>query len=192
MKERNTPTNRKTLRVQRPAVTWDGNSRSVRDVRPSECEPEADVPLGQFNAESTKGWKIMNTLSPLPRSLGAKVHRQAREVSRLIHGAFLAGVLSVGAAEIPPAYAERICTAIYWAEGGAKARVPYGILSVKVKDAAEARRVCLRTIRNNWRRWEKAGRPGAYLDFLADRYCPPSVDPTGNRNWRRNVRRLMR
>lgn len=87
--------------------------------------------------------------------------------------------------------AERIADAIWRVEGGAKARVPYGILSVRVKDAAEARRVCLNTIRNNHRRWIAAGRPGDYLDFLADRYCPPSVDPVGNRNWKHNIKSLL-
>ena len=87
--------------------------------------------------------------------------------------------------------ADRIADAIWRVEGGAKARVPYGILSVPVRDAAEARRVCLNTIRNNHKRWIKAGRPGDYLDFLADRYCPPSVDPVGNRNWKRNIRQIL-
>lgn len=86
---------------------------------------------------------------------------------------------------------EQIADAIYKAEGGTKARVPYGILSVKVKDAAEARRVCLNTIRNNRVRWIKAGRPGEYIDFLADRYCPPSVDPIGNKNWKKNVKYIL-
>lgn len=86
--------------------------------------------------------------------------------------------------------AERMADAIYKAEGGRKARVPYGILSLKVRDAAHARQVCIRTILNNERRWIAAGRPGEYIDFLADRYCPPSVDPVGNRNWKRNIRKL--
>lgn len=88
--------------------------------------------------------------------------------------------------------ADRIADAIYRIEGGAKAKVPYGILSVPVRDAAEARHVCLNTIRNNHRRWIKAGRPGDYLDFLADRYCPPSADPVGNRNWKRNLRQILK
>jgi hypothetical protein len=27
----------------------------------------------------------------------------------------------------------------------------------------------------------------AFIDSLADRYCPPSCDPVGNRNWKKNV-----
>ena len=86
---------------------------------------------------------------------------------------------------------DAIADAIYRAEGGAKARVPYGILSVRVHNEADARRVCLNTIRNNRKRWEKAGKPGEYLDFLADRYCPPSADPLGNKRWKANVRGIL-
>lgn len=85
---------------------------------------------------------------------------------------------------------EKLVDAIYVAEGGAKAKVPYGILSVKVKDEAEARRVALNTARNNYTRWQKAGQPGDYIDFLADRYVPVSADPQGNANWKVNVKKL--
>ena len=88
--------------------------------------------------------------------------------------------------------AERIADAIYRVEGGAKAKVPYGILSMPVKNEAHARRICLNTIRNNHKRWIAAGKPGDYLDFLADRYCPPSVDPKGNKNWKRNIKQLTK
>lgn len=93
--------------------------------------------------------------------------------------------------QMTPAKASQIADAIYRVEGGAKARVPYGILSVKVKDEAEARRVCINTVVNNHRRWVKAGRHGSYYDWLADRYCPSSVDPIGNRNWKNNIKRIV-
>jgi hypothetical protein len=85
-----------------------------------------------------------------------------------------------------------IVAAIYIIEGGDNTRYPYGIKSVPVRDKAEARQVCENTVRNNLVCWERAGRPGEYLDFLADRYCPPSVDPVGNRNWKRNIRSQLR
>ena len=86
---------------------------------------------------------------------------------------------------------EQIADAVYRIEGGARARVPYGILSVKVRDASHARLVCLATIRNNRIRWIKAGQPGSYLDYLADKYCPRSADPIGNKNWKRNIHKLV-
>ena len=88
--------------------------------------------------------------------------------------------------------ADRIADAIYRVEGGAKAKVPYGILSIPVRDEAHARRICLNTIKNNHKRWIAAGKPGDYLDFLADRYCPPSADPKGNRNWKKNIKKLAK
>jgi len=87
---------------------------------------------------------------------------------------------------VEPNY-ELVADAIYRAEGGAKARKPYGILGVPVKDEAEARRVAINTARNNFQRWIKAGKPGSYVDFLADKYTPPTADPKGNKNWKVNV-----
>jgi len=88
--------------------------------------------------------------------------------------------------------ADKIANAIYRAEGGPQASVPYGILTVKIGNAAQARHVCLATIRNNWRCWQQAGRPGDFIDFLADHYCPLSADPAGNANWKRNLRFFTR
>lgn len=84
---------------------------------------------------------------------------------------------------------EQLADAIYKIEGGSKTRYPYGIMSVKTSDP---RRVCINTCRNTYQRWLKAGRPGCYLNFLADRYCPPSADPTGNKNWKKNVHAVLK
>jgi hypothetical protein len=46
------------------------------------------------------------------------------------------------------------------------------------------------TIVKNRVRWELAGKPGGpggFITYLADRYCPASTDPTGNKNWIHNV-----
>lgn len=79
-----------------------------------------------------------------------------------------------------------IVAAIFVAEGGHKTRYPYGIKSVRTSDP---RAVCVNTVRNNWGRWD--GR-GCFLNFLGDRYCPPKADPVGNRNWKRNVKRILK
>jgi len=86
----------------------------------------------------------------------------------------------------------RIADAIYRAEGARHARVPYGILSVKVRNAGEARQVCLNTIRDARARWMAAGCPGNFIDFLADIYCPARADSAGNRHWKRNVDFFLR
>jgi len=87
---------------------------------------------------------------------------------------------------------DEIANAIYKLEGGAKAKAPYGILSLKVSSPAMARRICMTTIRNSRARWLKAGRPGDELDFLADRYCPPSADKVGNARWKVNIHKLTK
>ena len=86
---------------------------------------------------------------------------------------------------------ERVADAIWKSEGGKAAKVPYGVLSVKVSGEAEARKVCLNSIRNSRRRWEKAGRPGEWLQFMADRWIPKSSDPVGHENWMRNMRYFL-
>lgn len=97
----------------------------------------------------------------------------------------------VSAAAVDDVTANRIADAIWQAEGGEKTRYPYGIKSVKVSSATEARNTCINTIKNTYRRWLGSGSRGHFIDALADRYCPPSADPKGNRNWKRNVRRIL-
>jgi len=66
----------------------------------------------------------------------------------------------------------------------------YGILSVPCSTTQECRRICKNTVRNNHKRWIKAGKRGDYLTFLANRYCPigASNDPKGlNKHWKKNV-----
>ena len=82
--------------------------------------------------------------------------------------------------------APRLANAIKQAEGN---RHPYGVLSVKVKDDADARRICLNSIRNNQKRFGNVS-DAEFIRQMADRWCPISADPTGNKNWKRNVSAL--
>ena len=99
--------------------------------------------------------------------------------------------LNLSASPIDDQYANRIADAIWRLEGGAKTRYPYGIKSVNVSSEAEARQVCLNTIRNHYQRWRKWGRTNDYLVSLADRYCPSACDRRGNENWKRNIKALL-
>ena len=68
-------------------------------------------------------------------------------------------------------------------------RYPYGIKSVNTNGNADyARKICKNTIRNNYVRWENAGKPDSYFNFLANRFCPKKDDPIGNTNWKKNVK----
>lgn len=89
-----------------------------------------------------------------------------------------------------------ICDAIFRAEGSYKATYLYGIRSMKYKDEADARQICLNTIRNNRRRFAEYGHKqySTYLEFLASRYCPVGAknDPSNlNVNWLRNVKYFL-
>lgn len=46
---------------------------------------------------------------------------------------------------------------------------------------------CAATIIKNRRRYAAAGRNDDFIGYLADRYCPFSVDPAGHKNWIKNV-----
>ena len=83
----------------------------------------------------------------------------------------------------------RLADAIYVAEGGKAAKVPYGILSVKVKDEVDARRICLNSIRNNQKRFGKVS-DADFIRLMANRWCPIKSDPQGNANWKKNVSAL--
>lgn len=85
----------------------------------------------------------------------------------------------------------QLADAIFKAEGGYKAKYLYGIVSVSYKDEVEARRICLRTIANNRKRFLRQTKYNDYLEFLASRYCPVSAHPL-NRNWLKNVRYFLR
>ena len=87
-------------------------------------------------------------------------------------------------------YYGQIADAIYKAEGGKKARIPYGILSVPVRSQAEARRVCLNTIKRKHKSWQSNGRPGNFISYLGRSYAPINArnDPSGlNQHWVKNV-----
>lgn len=89
----------------------------------------------------------------------------------------------------------KIVNAIYKIENSKK--YPYGIKSIPIKGNSQeereryARRICENTVRNNWIRWQKQNKPGHFLDFLANRYCPVTSDPQGNVNWKKNIKKIV-
>lgn len=84
---------------------------------------------------------------------------------------------------------DRLAEAIYKAEGGARAKKPYGILSVPCEGKEHCGRICRNTIRNNLKRWAKSGSKMPYIEFLGARYAPIGADNDNgsNRHWVRNV-----
>ena len=86
---------------------------------------------------------------------------------------------------------EQLADAIFKIEGGKATKWPYGIKCHRHTPLV-ARRMCIRTVDHSYVEWSKLGKPGDFLDFLADRYCPPSCDPVGNKNWKRNIRKVLK
>jgi hypothetical protein len=82
---------------------------------------------------------------------------------------------------------EKIADAIWYSEGGLRAKVPYGILSVPVKDEEEARRICLNTIRNNRVRFNNQNKEKDFIKYLGMRYAPYD-----SKQWSRNVKYFLR
>ncbi len=100
--------------------------------------------------------------------------------------------MSLRATEASSFNIEKLATAIYYAEGGAKTRHPYGIKSIPTYGNKEyARKICINTIRNNIKRFKKQNKYTDFIEFLGSRYCPVSAH-TLNRNWCKNVRYFLR
>ena len=86
----------------------------------------------------------------------------------------------------------KIADAIYLAEGGAKTRHPYGILT-KYKTTTP-RQACINTINSALKRFAKQNEEKDFIVFLSKTYCPVGAknDPTGlNKNWVKNVKYFL-
>lgn len=87
--------------------------------------------------------------------------------------------------------ADAMCDAIYLAEGGEKAKKPYGVLSVPCDSEASCRQICLNSHRNNIKRFYNQDKYDDFVEFFGTRWAPVGAknDPTGlNRNWVKNVK----
>lgn len=131
-----------------------------------------------------EGWRKMQQAKRIATRLGYKL-------SALVPLLVLFACLNCSAA-MPKGFDAKMADAIWKAEGGHKTKWPYGVKSVKVSSVAEARRVTLVSVRNNWNRWERAGKPEPFVRFMARRWCPESADPVGHVNWIKNVGRSMK
>lgn len=93
----------------------------------------------------------------------------------------------VQATELVP----QMANAVKVAEGNPR---NHGVLSVPTANEAGASKVLDDSIYNNFVRWDQAGRPGKFVDFMQQRWAPVGVsnDPHNlNRNWAPNVRKAL-
>lgn len=70
----------------------------------------------------------------------------------------------------------------------------HGVLSVQTANAGQASKILNDSVYNNLVRWDQAGRPGKFIDFMAHRWAPIGAanDPRNlNVNWPGNVRKAL-
>lgn len=110
-------------------------------------------------------------------------------------GAFLSVALLIGgnSAARSEWSDKQIVDAIYQAEGGKRAKYPYGIKSVKCSTPAECRQICFTTVGRNRKRFADYGHRSSpdFIAFLGKRYCPvesAGLNNSKNKFWIKNVR----
>jgi hypothetical protein len=84
---------------------------------------------------------------------------------------------------------EQVVAAIYRTEGGEKTKHPYGVLTHYQHTTPHD--ACFNTVMHAAKDWRVVKVDRAFVYMLADRYCPPSCDPTGNKNWKVNMVRIL-
>jgi hypothetical protein len=99
---------------------------------------------------------------------------------------------SLAAEPLSPRLERDLLDSLYRAEGGPRARRPYGILSRPVVSHDHARSIAAHAIRGQWYAWERAGRPVTFPRWFARTWCPPRTDPRGHRNLVSNLETLLR
>jgi len=78
---------------------------------------------------------------------------------------------------------DRLLDAVWKAEGGEKARVPYGITTVRVNSPSHGRAIARRTLTRALN--ERPDLP--WIEATARVYCPAEADPNGHKAWKKNV-----
>ena len=143
-----------------------------------------------------RGW-LSFTIHPKKEEISKESKRFKDTVSTQLSGLLILFLLLIcGCGNVQADEVDRIVDAIYKAEGGSKAKKPFGILSVPCEGYKECRQICKNTVINNRVRYQKYKKGGGkaykdYIEFLASRYAPVGVknDPTGlNKNWVKNVK----
>jgi hypothetical protein len=82
---------------------------------------------------------------------------------------------------------DKLIKAIYLAEGGERAKKPYGILSVPCSTKQSCESVCRNTIRHRYKHWKQENSTKDFISYLGATYAPESCSPL-NRNWIKNTR----
>lgn len=94
--------------------------------------------------------------------------------------------LSFASSALSRQRAELIAQAIYRSENAKK--YPYGIKSINTHSEIKlAHNICIKTINNNYNRWQKTNQEIDFISYLSSIYCPRGKDKL-NDNWITNVK----
>lgn len=90
----------------------------------------------------------------------------------------------------------KLVDAIYIAEGGSKASVPYGMLKYKGMTKLQLTPKCLACVTKYHRLWKEQGSKGEFIDYLGSHYAPTSGKGVTqyaakiNKNWPKVVKKI--
>jgi len=84
---------------------------------------------------------------------------------------------------------EQVVQAIYQTEGGSHTKHPYGVLTTYKHTTPHD--ACLHTVEHALRGYTLHAVDRKFIYLLADKYCPPSADKQGNKNWKVNMVRIL-
>ena len=119
-----------------------------------------------------------------------RVSPEFRDFKALMFGALLL-FISLPVFADPAISPEKLCQAIYKAEGGSATKHPYGIL--KKYKTTSPKQACINTVNSSLKRFKAQKSSKDFISYLGATYCPvgASNDPKGlNMNWIRNVRSI--
>ena len=91
-------------------------------------------------------------------------------------------------------YINQVVNSIYLAEGGIKAKYPFGILHVT--NINTARNICFNTVTKHYKYWHMDMTGEDFITYLSHVYAPtirvPEAEANLNKNWPTNVKFFMK
>lgn len=136
--------------------------------------------------------KKVTTATAVDRAAAAILKKDGPDAARDFRDAIEVNIRPALQEELAP-----VVAAIRHSENGAAGK-EYGVLGEGVERDMKRKGATYRpqagwaaaTVQKTFDRWVEAGKPGTFIEYLGNRYCPVGAenDPTGlNVNWQRNV-----
>ena len=143
----------------------------------------------------------LQALAKMRKSIKTRQGNGTSGLLATLIGFFLTlSLITMAGCDLKPAFAytdNQLADAIFKSEGDYKATYLYGIRSIPYKNEADARRICLNTIKNQRKRHLRHDCGKDYLACLAERYCPTTgklshTERKVNSYWLVNVQKFLK